>query len=98
MTTIDDLLRLVAETTPPDGGVFGFRPEYLKISPKTKDLFPENVDPSLADRLFGVRVVIDQWIPDGFIAVVGPPVHGSLGEMPQVVFINVTEGGSLDLP
>lgn len=79
---------------------FGFVPEYLKMSPKTKALFPADARPGRMDQLFGLRVVVDTWMPDGFIAVVGPPgdPHSTEIEdwMPQIVLINVTENGSLD--
>ena len=89
----DDLRDLI----PP--GTLGFVPDYLKMSDATKDLFPKRPAPAV-ERLFGLPVVIDRWVPDGFVAVVGPPKDPSSRDpmdwMQQVVLINVTEGGSLD--
>ena len=93
----DDPRDLIAKITPP--GTLGFVPDYLKMSDATKDLFPKRPAPAV-ERLFGLPVVIDRWVPDGFVAVVGPPKDPGSRDpadwLPQIVFINVTEGGSLD--
>ena len=97
---MNDLNDLIDRIIPFASDTFGFQPEYLRMSDGTRELFPKDTRPERAEHLFGLPVIVDRWMPDGFVAVVGPPKDPGSRDpadwLPQIVVINVTEGGSLD--